>query len=72
MRDNIKENSVVQINENGNAGWVGCLVQVSEIKSFGIQGWVKIPMEGDAFIRLNWNQIDFIGQAVMSPQKETE
>jgi len=38
--DNIKLNSIVQINENGKEGWIGCLVQVSEIRNWGIQGWV--------------------------------
>jgi hypothetical protein len=72
MEELIKENSVVQINEKGQEGWVGCLVQVSEKKTWGIQGYVKIPMQGEAYIRLNWEQIDFIGDAVMSPQKTEE
>lgn len=61
----IKENSVVQINETGQEGWVGCLVQVTEVKSWGIQGYVQSPMQGQAYIRLKWEQIDYIGQAVM-------
>lgn len=72
MKELINENSVVQINEKGQEGWIGCLVQVSEVKNWGIQGWVKIPMQGDAYIRLNWEQIEFIGDAIMSPQKEAE
>lgn len=61
----VTENSVVQINEKGQDGWVGCLVQVDEVKNWGIQGWVKIPRSGDAYIRLEWDVIDYIGQAVM-------
>jgi hypothetical protein len=70
MDSRIQINSVVQINENGQDGWIGCLVQVSELKSWGIQGWVKLPKSGDAYIRLNWNEIDYIGEAVMTQQKE--
>jgi len=61
----IKENSVVQINESGQEGWIGCLVQVSEVKSWGIQGWVKIPMQGEAYIRVKNGEFDYIGEAVM-------
>ncbi len=59
----IRENSVVQINGLGKAGWIGCLVQVSELKQWGIQGFVKLPMQGDAYIRLQWNEIEYIGEA---------
>lgn len=68
VKNKIKENSVVQVNEKGNEDWVGCLVQVSEVKSWGIQGWVKIPKSGDAYIRLKWEEIDYIGQAIMTHQ----
>lgn len=68
----IKENSVVQINEKGQEGWVGCLVQVSEVKAWGILGFVNLPMQGDAYIRLKWEQIEFIGNAIMTHQKEEQ
>lgn len=70
MRELIKVNSVVQINEKGQKGWIGCFVQVSEVKNWGIQGWVQIPMqEGQAYIRVPFGQMDYIGQAVLSLQK---
>lgn len=65
MDNRIIENSVVQVNEKGNQDWIGCLVQVSEVKLWGIQGWVQIPKSGQAYIRLKWEEIDYIGQAVM-------
>lgn len=65
MDTKIIENSIVQVNENGNKDWIGCLVQVSEVKGWGVQGWVQIPQSGQAFIRLKWDEIDYIGQAVM-------
>jgi hypothetical protein len=61
----IKKNSIVQVNEHGQEGWVGCLVQVDEVKPWGIQGWVQIPMQGQAFIRLQNDHIDYIGEAKM-------
>ncbi len=70
MKELVQENSVVQINEKGQAGWVGCFVQVSEVKSWGIQGWVQIPMqEGQAYIRVPWDQMDYIGEAALMLQK---
>lgn len=65
MDKRVIENSIVQVNENGHDGWVGCLIQVSEVKNWGIQGWVQIPKGGQAYIRLEWNQINYIGHAVM-------
>ena len=68
IQDQVNVNSVVQINENNVDGWTGCLVQVTEIKTWGVQGYVQIPKGGPAHIRLNWNQIEYIGEAVMVPQ----
>lgn len=68
----VKVNSVVQVNENGPEGWVGCLVQVSEVKSFGVQGWVQIPKGGSAYIRLPHEQYDYIGEAVLTPSGNEE
>lgn len=69
MNDKIEKNSVVQINEKGAEGWIGCLVQVSEVKTWGIQGYINIPMQGDAYIRLEWDKIDYIGQATLIHQE---
>ena len=66
MNSKIIKNAVVQVNEKGQQDWIGCLVQVSEVKGWGIQGWVHIPKSGQAYIRLKWEEIDYIGQAVMA------
>jgi len=63
--DIVKVNSIVQVNETGPEGWIGCLLQVSEVKSFGIQGWVQMPKQGAAYIRIKWEQIEYIGDAIM-------
>jgi hypothetical protein len=64
---------VFQINEkHGRDGWVGALVMAEEIKSFGIQGFVHVVKNhneyGRAYIRLNWEEIDFVGHAPLVPQ----
>lgn len=71
MKENIVKNAVVQVNENGPEGWIGCFVQVSEVKSWGVQGWVQVPKSGSAYIRLPFEQIDLIGHAVMVQPENT-
>lgn len=66
--ERIKENSVVQANEKAS-DWSGCLLQVDEVKTWGVQAWVNIPKSGNAYIRLKWDQIEYIGEAVMIPVK---
>lgn len=70
MDKRIDINSVVQVNESAKEGWIGCLVQVSEVKSWGIQGWVQIPMKGAAYIRLKFEEIEYIGQSVLTINHE--
>jgi hypothetical protein len=67
-KEDVKENSVVQLNENAAEGWVGCFLQVSEVKSWGVQGWVQIPKGGSAYLRPTWEQMDYIGEAVLTPK----
>jgi hypothetical protein len=48
---------IVQVDPK-HEGWGGCLVVVTEVKDWGIQGYTNIPMaEGQAFIRLKWEDI---------------
>jgi len=62
----IKRHSIVQINDkHEREEWIGCLVYVDEVKSFGIQGFIKVPTQGSIYIRLNFSEIDYIGEAVM-------
>lgn len=64
MRDErIKVGSVVQVNENQGT-WAGCTVVVDEIKSFGVQAYLKIPMQGIAYVRLKWEEIEYVGTAI--------
>lgn len=63
-----KVNDIVQITDESNQHWFACLVQVSEVKSWGIQGFIKIPMQGDAYIRLKTGSFEVVGTAVLSPE----
>lgn len=48
--------------------WYPCLVIVSEVKSWGIQGYLTIPQDnqgnvGNAYIRLSNEVIEVVGHA---------
>lgn len=54
-------------------GWVGAFLLVTEVKSWGVQGFVHlIESHGEAkfaYTRLEWDRIDYIGEATMIPQE---
>lgn len=68
---------VFQINEkHGRSGWVGAFVMATEIKVWGIMGFVthvdSHEEQSRAYIRLPWQEVDFIGHAALIPQDELE
>lgn len=68
---------VYQINEkHGRAGWVGAFVLATEIKPWGIQGFVHSIKTHDEqasiWIRLEWDHIDFVGKAALVPSSPEE
>ena len=65
----IKVGSVVQANENAGE-WAGCLLIVTEEKTWGVQAGLKIPMKGIAYIRLPWDAVEYIGEAVLVESEE--
>ena len=63
---------VVQIVEtHGRAGWVGAFVLVTELKGWGIMGYVHVVETHDkcgfAYIRLKWDDIEYVGKATLTP-----
>lgn len=62
--DALKVGDIVQANPE-TSEWGPALVVISEIKSFGIQGYTHIPRGGDAFIRLSWADIEPTGGRVV-------
>lgn len=67
----IEVNDVIQGNENAGE-WIGCLMMVEEVTSYGVMASLKIPYKGNAYIRLTNEQYDYIGKAVMIPAERTE
>lgn len=58
----ITERSVVQANEKAEE-WAGCTLIVAEVKDFGVQAYTKIPYKGNAYVRLPWEAVEYIGEA---------
>lgn len=69
MNEKVTINDVIQANENAGE-WCGCLLIVSELKSFGVMAGMKIPYQGTAFIRLRHEQFEVVGKAVLVEKKE--
>lgn len=69
----LKRGDIIQANENAGA-WCGTVLIVDEVKDWGVQAFVHIPMKGDAFIRLTPEQFEILsgGEAVLMPQEAEE
>jgi len=68
----VKKGDIIQGNENAK-DWCGCVMIVSEVKSWGVQAFLRIPFQGDAYIRLPYDAFDELGaEAVMMPEAECE
>jgi len=67
----MEKNQIVQV-INPEHHWYAALVVVDEVKSWGIQGYLTIPQQGQAFIRLENKDIEVVGQAVIVAQESEE
>ena len=69
----LKRGSIIQANENAGE-WCGTVLIVDEVKSWGVQAFVHIPMKGDAYIRLTPEQFEILsnGEAVLMPKEEND
>lgn len=59
----IDKGTVIQVTGETVGDWEGCLLVVDEVKPWGVQAGMHIPGKGEAFIRLKWEDIDYIGQS---------
>ena len=63
----LKVGDIVQITGESQR-WCGCFVVVTELKSFGIQGYMPVPhvnTVGTAYVRLNKEDYERVGTAVL-------
>lgn len=59
----VEVGDIVQIRPDWeNEAFKSCLVTVTEVKSFGVQGYVQnAGTEGQAYIRLKWDDFENTG-----------
>ena len=60
----VEKDDIVQVTNDDNE-WFPCLVVVSELKAFGIQGYTSIPKKGQAYIRLKFEDYEKVGTALV-------
>lgn len=73
MKD-VKINQVVQINPNSHNFncFSGCFLVVTEIKNFGVQGYIQLVGTGDevggaAYLRVGWDDIKALNEDQTAP-----
>ena len=72
-----RQGDVFQIIESHDRqGWVGAFVLATEIKLWGVMGFVHSIDTNDEYsriyIRLPWDHIEYIGHAPLIPHDEVE
>lgn len=63
MVDNIEKGDIVQITDE-NHHWFPCLVVINSIQYWGIIGYIRIPLKGDAYIRLKNDEFEKVGRVI--------
>jgi len=72
----LEPGDVVQLNPEtiGNKAFAGCMLVVTEPKGFGCQGYVQALGEsreaggGQAYLRVNWEEMEYVGRAAWISQ----
>ena len=67
----LKRGDIIQANENAGA-WCGTVLIADEVKSWGVQALVRVPMKGDAYIRLTPEQFENLHAESLFMPKEDE
>lgn len=74
----LRVGDVVQISPDlDNDFFPGCFMLVTELKSWGAQGFVSIPQSrteppGRAYARVGWADMELVGRAAWIPQDDME
>lgn len=71
LKKELKEGTLVQLNPElvGNKAFAGCIMVVTEVKDWGVQGYIQGIGEtrdqhgGQAYYRAHWPEIEEVGEA---------
>lgn len=58
----VVKGNIIQITNPKNP-WYTCILVVDEVKSWGVQGYVTIPLQGDAFYKVKNEDFVVVGIA---------
>jgi hypothetical protein len=77
MQRDFTAGDIFQIKEEyGRRGWIGALVIATDIKPWGVQGFIAHPetheKQARSYIRLPWHQISHIGRVAFIPSSGDE
>ena len=66
----MRRGNIIQANEKANS-WCGTVLIVDEVNERGVLAFMRIPMQGDAYIRLKHDEYDDLhATAVLLPGGE--
>lgn len=68
--ESLEFGDVVQINPEVDSKFPACFMVVTEVKSWGAQGYVTIPGRGNAYYRAKHENMEYIGQAIWYDQED--
>lgn len=65
MTENLSVGDLVQLDPGsvGNPAFAACIMVVTEPKSWGAQGYVQVPGEGQAYYRAKHEEMELVGKA---------
>jgi hypothetical protein len=61
-RNDVCMGTVVQIDPEADEGFGGCFLTVRAVRSWGVDGTVKVPSQTDIQFMARWDQIKVIGR----------
>lgn len=69
-REDVKVGDVVQVTNAEKGGWFGALLTVSEVKTWGIQGYMHCVDDiaepgSQAYLRVKWDDLEWVGVATV-------
>jgi len=66
------EGDLVQINPEHDEIFGGCIMVVTEPKSWGAQGYFDVPGHGVAYYRVEHKNAEKVGRAAWIPERDEE
>jgi len=71
MMNNVAYGDIVQLNPRKNEMFGGCLVFVTDVRAWGVKGYIPMPDQNKVCLNLRWDDFEYCGQAhFMTEEKE--